>query len=54
MTTHVTPTSTEVGLSDSKEAPTTECEKQERVPHAFTTKWADTNSLREPLLQEEL
>ena len=52
MTTHVTPTSTGVGLSDSKEAPTAECKKQKGVPHTFTTKWADTNSLHEPLLQE--
>ena len=55
VTARAIPTSTEVGLSDSKEASVAEYdEEQERVPQSFTTKWTETNSLREPLLQEEL
>ena len=57
-TTGVTPTSTEIGLSDSEEASVTEYGKEKdtsgRVSQSLTTKWEDTNSLCEPLLQEEL
>ncbi len=50
MITCTTPTSTEIGLSDSKEASTAEYKEWERALPSFTT--VDTNSLREPLLQE--
>ena len=48
--THAIPTSTEIGLSDSKAA---EYEEQERDSQAFTTEWTNTSNLREPLLQEQ-
>ena len=47
------PTFTEIGLSDSKEASAAEygdSEEQGTLP--FTLKWEETESLREPLLQE--
>jgi predicted outer membrane repeat protein len=60
MAIHVTPTSSEVGLSDSKEEPTPECGDSEkydisdsgRALQSFITKWDETDGLREPLLQE--
>lgn len=54
MTTHVTPTSTEVGLSDSNEATIPECgdsEQQDTAGRALQS-WEETDALREPLLQE--
>jgi hypothetical protein len=60
MAIRVTPTSTEVGLSDSKEEPTPECGDSEkhdtsdsgRALQSFAKKWDEIDGLREPLLQE--
>ena len=58
MTKRVTPTSTEVRLSDSNEATTPEHGDSEeqgtagRALQSFTTNWGETDALREPLLQE--
>ena len=58
MTTRVTPTSTEIGLSDSSEMSAVEDREEqvtsERVPQLLTAEWEETNSLREPLLQDDL
>ena len=51
MTTHTTPTSTEIGLRDSKDASAAEITEHE-VEQSLTTRWEETDSLREPLLQE--
>ena len=55
-TTRVTPTSTEIGLSDSIETSTAQNGEEQdlsgKVPQLLTTEWKETNSLREPLLQE--
>ena len=48
MMTHTTPTSTEIGLQDSIDAEITE----QKVEQSLTTGWEETDSLREPLLQE--
>ena len=49
----VAPTFTEIGLSDSKEASAAECgDSEEQGTLPFTLKWEETESLREPLLQE--
>lgn len=56
----IIPTSTEVRLSDCKEATTPECgdsEKQVtsgRALQSFITNWGETDALREPLLPESL
>ena len=57
MTTNATPTSTEIGLSDSNEMSTANDRQQDihgNVPQLLSTKWEETNSLREPLLQDNL
>ena len=51
MMTHNTPTSTEIGLQDSIDASATGITERE-VEQSLTTKWEETDSLREPLLQE--
>ncbi len=51
MTTHTTPTSTEIGLQDSIDASAAEITEHE-VKQSLTTKWEETDNLREPLLQE--
>ena len=51
MSIHTTPTSTEIGLRDSKDASAAEITEHE-VEQSLTTRWEETDSLREPLLQE--
>ena len=51
MTTHTTPTSTEIGLQDSIDTSAAEITEQ-KVEQSLTTGWEETDSLREPLLQE--
>ena len=51
MTTRTTPTSTQIGLQDSKDASATEITEYE-LEQSLTTRWEETDSLREPLLQE--
>ena len=50
MTTRTTPTSTEIGLRDSKDASAAEITEHE-IEESLT-RWEETDSLREPLLQE--
>ena len=51
MTTPTTPTSTEIGLRDSRDASAAEITEHE-VEQSLTTRWEESDSLREPLLQE--
>ena len=51
MMTHTTPTSTEIGLQDSNDASTAEITERE-IEQSLTTRWEETDTLREPLLQE--
>ena len=51
MMTRTTPTSTEIGLQDSIDASAAEITEQ-KVEQSLTTGWEETDSLREPLLQE--
>ena len=55
MTRHVIPTSTEVGLSDSRDASAPEygnSEEQGVSENSTQSNWVETDSLREPLLKE--
>lgn len=56
MTTHTTLTSTEIGLQDSKDAFAAEDAEHDITPQeieqSLTTRWEESDSLREPLLQE--
>ena len=53
MMTHTTPTSTEIGLQDSIDASAADHEiTEQKVEQSLTTGWEETDSLREPLLQE--
>ena len=51
VTTPTTPTSTEIGLKDSRDASAAEITEHE-VEQSLTTRWEESDSLREPLLQE--
>ena len=51
MMTRATPTSTEIGLQDSNDASTAEITERE-IEQSLTTRWEETDTLREPLLQE--
>ena len=53
MITRTTPTSTEIGLQDSIDASAADHEiTKQKVEQSLTTGWEETDSLREPLLQE--
>ena len=53
MMTRTTPTSTEIGLQDSIDASAADHEiTEQKVERSLTAGWEETDSLREPLLQE--